>query len=73
MSNAERRLDKLETICQRPPGGPTPEQWRELRECAELIAEERGLSVEEVMAETERVIAAEGWPPRSVTEPEAIP
>ncbi len=73
MSNAERRLDKLETIYQRPPGGPSPEEWRELRECAERIAAERNLDTGEVLDEVRRMIAADGWPPRSVTEGETTP
>ncbi len=61
MSNLNNRLDKLETIYQRPPGGATPEEWQQVREAVERIAAERGLDAEEVFAEAERVIAEYGW------------
>ncbi len=73
MSDHGRRLDKLETLYQRPPGGPTPEEWRALCDYAAHHSHERGLDPDEVIDEMRRMIAAEGWPPRSVTEPEATP
>ena len=63
----ERRLQNLETVWQRSAPGPTPEEWREVRAAVERVAAERGLDADEVLAETERMIASGGWNPKEAS------
>ncbi len=70
MTNHEKRLRNLETIWPKP---ASPE-WDQaaLERAVERIAQERGLSVEALLAETERIVGPQGTGDGITTMREAV-